>query len=143
MPRLRRELATGPDGLSAREAARRLAVHGPNEVRAKAHSSFVRELVTQLVHPLALLLWAAAGLAFIADLAVLGWAILAVIAVNEAFALLQERQAERAVETLARYLPEHTLAVRDGRPCTVESRDLVPGDVILLERATRFPRTHV
>ncbi|MEU9947480.1 cation-transporting P-type ATPase [Streptomyces sp. NPDC047939] len=139
VPRLRRELATGPDGLSAREAARRLAVHGPNEVRAKAHSSFVRELVTQLVHPLALLLWAAAGLAFIADLAVLGWAILAVIAVNAAFALLQERQAERAVETLARYLPEHTLAVRDGRPCTVESRDLVPGDVILLEEGDKVP----
>lgn len=61
------------------------------------------------------------------------------IAVNAAFALLQERQAERAVETLARYLPEHTLAVRDGRPCTVESRDLVPGDVILLEEGDKVP----
>ncbi|MET8508340.1 cation-transporting P-type ATPase, partial [Streptomyces sp. NPDC004787] len=91
LPRLRRELATGPDGLSAREAARRLAVHGPNEVRRKARSSFARELVGQLVHPLALLLWAAAALAFVADLGVLGWAILAVIAVNAAFALLQER----------------------------------------------------
>ncbi|XUM03037.1 cation-transporting P-type ATPase [Streptomyces venezuelae ATCC 10712] len=38
LPRLRRELATGPDGLSTREAARRLAVHGPNEVRRKANS---------------------------------------------------------------------------------------------------------
>ncbi|WP_225800964.1 cation-transporting P-type ATPase [Streptomyces sp. NK15101] len=139
LPRLRRELATGPDGLSAREAARRLAVHGPNEVRRKARSSFARELVGQLVHPLALLLWAAAALAFVADLGVLGWAILAVIAVNAAFALLQERQAERAVETLARYLPEHALAVRDGRPLTVEARDLVPGDVILLEEGDKVP----
>ncbi|MFF4873100.1 cation-translocating P-type ATPase [Streptomyces sp. NPDC000961] len=139
LPRLRRELDTGPDGLSTREAARRLAVHGPNEVRRKAHSSFVRELTGQLVHPLALLLWAAAALAFVADLGVLGWAILAVIAVNAAFALLQERQAERAVETLARYLPEHALAVRGGRPLTVEVRDLVPGDVIVLEEGDKVP----
>ncbi|WP_078905137.1 MULTISPECIES: cation-translocating P-type ATPase [Streptomyces] len=139
LPRLRRELATGPDGLSAREAARRLAVHGPNEVRRKVRSSFVRELVGQLVHPLALLLWAAAALAFVADLAVLGWAILAVIAVNAAFALLQERQAERAVETLARYLPEHALAVRDGQPRVVEARDLVPGDLILLDEGDKVP----
>ncbi|MEU3425010.1 cation-translocating P-type ATPase [Streptomyces gardneri] len=139
LPRLRRELATGPDGLSAREAARRLAVHGPNEVRRKVRSSFARELVGQLVHPLALLLWAAAVLAFVADLAVLGWAILAVIAVNAAFALLQERQAERAVETLARYLPEHASAVRDGQPRVVEARDLVPGDLILLDEGDKVP----
>ncbi|MFB9557143.1 cation-transporting P-type ATPase [Streptomyces roseoviridis] len=139
LPRLRRELATGADGLSAREAARRLAVHGPNEVRRTARSSLARELTGQLVHPLALLLWAAAALAFVADLAVLGWAILAVIAVNAAFALLQERQAERAVETLARYLPEHALVVRDGKPTTVEARDLVPGDVIVLEEGDKVP----
>lgn len=139
LPRLRRELGTGPDGLSAREAARRLAVHGPNEVRRKVRTSLAGDLLAQLVHPLALLLWAAAALAFVADLGVLGWAILAVIAVNAAFALLQERQAERAVETLARYLPEHTLAVRDGRPVTVEARDLVPGDVIVLEEGDKVP----
>ncbi|MGQ4486059.1 cation-translocating P-type ATPase [Streptomyces sp. SAS_281] len=139
LPRLRRELATGPEGLSAREAARRLAVHGPNEVRSRQHSSFVRELTGQLAHPLALLLWAAAALAFVADIAVLGWAIISVIAVNAAFALLQERQAERAVETLAHYLPERALAVRDGHPVTVEARDLVPGDVIVLEEGDKVP----
>ncbi|MFE6222639.1 cation-translocating P-type ATPase [Streptomyces sp. NPDC057854] len=139
LPRLRRELDTGPDGLSAREAARRLAVYGPNEVRRKAGPSVWREVATQLAHPLALLLWAAAALAFVADLAVLGWAVLAVIVVNAGFALLQERQAERAVETLARYLPEHALVVRDGHPLAVEARELVPGDVVLLEEGDKVP----
>ncbi|AJE83626.1 sodium/potassium-transporting ATPase [Streptomyces albus] len=139
LPRLRRELATGPDGLSTREAARRLAVNGPNEVRRKTHSSWARELTGQLMHPLALLLWAAATLSFVADLEVLGWAILTVIAVNAVFALFQERQAERAVETLARYLPERALAVRDGRPLRVEARLLVPGDVVVLEEGDRVP----
>ncbi|MFC9610605.1 cation-translocating P-type ATPase [Streptomyces sp. NPDC056938] len=139
MPLLRRELGTGSRGLSAREAARRLAVYGPNEVRRKARTSLWRELVRQLAHPLALLLWAAAALAFVAGIPVLGWAIVAVILVNAAFALLQERQAEQAVETLAKYLPEHALVVRDGRPSTVEARELVPGDLVVLEEGAKVP----
>ncbi|MFE4720174.1 HAD-IC family P-type ATPase, partial [Streptomyces sp. NPDC056728] len=139
LPLLRRELGTGSRGLSAREAARRLAVYGPNEVRRKARTSLWRELVRQLAHPLALLLWAAAALAFVAGIPVLGWAIVAVILVNAAFALLQERQAEQAVETLAKYLPEHALVVRDGRPSTVEARELVPGDLVVLEEGAKVP----
>ena len=64
LPLLPRELGTGSRGLSAREAVRRLAVYGPNEVRRKARTSLWRELVRQLAHPLALLVWAAAALAF-------------------------------------------------------------------------------
>lgn len=139
LPLLRRELGTGASGLSAREAARRLAVYGPNEVRRKARSSLGRELVRQLVHPLALLLWAAAALAFVAGIPVLGWAIVAVVIVNAGFALLQERQAERAVETLAKYLPEQAMVIRDGHPSTVAARGLVPGDLVVLEEGAKVP----
>ncbi|MFB6613052.1 cation-translocating P-type ATPase [Streptomyces sp. NPDC085524] len=136
---LRRELHTGPLGLSSREAERRLAVYGPNEVRPTARPSILRELLRQLVHPLALLLWAAAALAFIAAIDVLGWAIVAVVLVNAGFALVQERQAERAVETLARYLPAQAQVIRDGQPQHVPARDLVPGDLIVLEEGDRIP----
>ncbi|MET9550329.1 cation-transporting P-type ATPase [Streptomyces sp. NPDC006627] len=136
---LRRELGTGTEGLSDREAARRLTVHGPNEVQVKERTSVGRELVQQLAHPLALLLWAAAVLAFVAGIAVLGWAIIVVIVVNAAFALLQERQAERAVETLARYVPEHAEVMRNGHQQTVEARTLVPGDLLLLEEGNKVP----
>ncbi|MER6216132.1 cation-translocating P-type ATPase [Streptomyces sp. NPDC001674] len=139
LPLLRRELHTGPLGLSSREADRRLAVYGPNEVRATARTSLVRELLRQLVHPLALLLWAAAGLAFAAAIDVLGWAIIAVVLVNAGFALVQERQAEKAVETLARYLPAQAEVLRDGQPQHVPARDLVPGDLVLLEEGARIP----
>ncbi|MFF7295479.1 HAD-IC family P-type ATPase [Streptomyces sp. NPDC008265] len=138
LPLLRRELRTGPAGLSSREAARRLAVYGPNEVRPTARTSVLRELLRQLAHPLALLLWAAAALAFIADIEVLGWAIIAVVLVNAAFALVQERQAEKAVETLARYLPAQARVIRDGQPQHVPARDLVPGDLIALEEGDRI-----
>ncbi|MFJ3974119.1 cation-translocating P-type ATPase [Streptomyces sp. NPDC090021] len=139
LPLLRRELHTGPLGLSSREAERRLAVHGANEVRRTTRTSILRELLRQLVHPLALLLWAAAVLAFVADIDVLGWAVVAVVLVNAAFALVQEQQAEKAVETLARYLPAQAHVIRDGRPQQVPARDLVPGDLLVLDEGDRVP----
>ncbi len=139
LPLLRRELHTGPLGLSSREAERRLAVYGANEVRRTTRTSILRELLRQLVHPLALLLWAAAALAFIADIDVLGWAIVAVVLVNAAFALVQEQQAEKAVETLARYLPAQAHVIRDGRPQQVPACDLVPGDLLVLDEGDRVP----
>ncbi|MFG2006815.1 cation-translocating P-type ATPase [Spirillospora sp. NPDC048911] len=139
LPLLRKELRTGPGGLSEREAARRLAVYGPNQVHRRERPSLVRELTRQLTHPLALLLWAAGVLAFVAGMAVLGWAILAVVAVNAAFALMQERQAERAVEALAAYLPERAHVIRDRRSRAVNAAEIVPGDLIVLEEGDKVP----
>lgn len=102
-------------------------MYGPNQVRRREKRSLLRLLSTQLLHPLALLLWGAGALAFVAGMPVLGWAILAVILVNAVFALLQEHQAERAVEALAAYLPEQARVVRDGRRQAVDVAGLVPG----------------
>ncbi|MEO3863766.1 cation-transporting P-type ATPase [Acrocarpospora sp. B8E8] len=137
LPLLREELRTGPEGLSRREAERRLTVYGPNQIRRRERSSLLAELVRQLIHPLALLLWAAGALAFSAGTAQLGWAILAVIVVNAGFALLQERQAERAVEALAAYLPERAQVVRDGHRHAVAAAELVPGDILVLEEGDK------
>jgi magnesium-transporting ATPase (P-type) len=49
-------LGTRRDGLSEREAARRLEQHGPNEIRRRQGASRLRELGRQFTHPLALLL---------------------------------------------------------------------------------------
>ncbi|MEV6156606.1 cation-transporting P-type ATPase [Nonomuraea sp. NPDC052129] len=139
--RLRKPVEPDTDmrGLSAREAERRLAVYGPNEVKRQRRSWLGRELGRQLIHPLALLLWGAAALAFAAQTSTLGWAIVAVIVLNAAFALLQERQAERAVEALARLVPEQAHVVRDGGRKLIEARELVPGDIIVLDEGEKVP----
>ena len=66
---------------------------------------------SQLTHPLALLLWVAAGLALAASSPVLAAAIVAVIALNAVFAFAQEKQAERAIEALRQYLPQQATVV--------------------------------
>ena len=122
-----RDLRADGRGLSGREVARRLDVVGPNELPRRSAEPWWRELARQVSHLLALLLWAAGVLAFVAGTPTLGWAIFAVIALNALFAFAQERQAVRAVEALRAYLPEQARVLRDGREQVVLARELVPG----------------
>ncbi|WP_028801195.1 cation-translocating P-type ATPase [Streptomyces sp. 142MFCol3.1] len=135
---LLRDLRSTRKGLSSREAARRLVRYGPNELRRRGGRRWPGELLRQAVHPLALLLWAAALLAWWAGIAAVAVAIVVVIVVNAAFAFVQEMQAERAVETLAAYLPAHATVVRDGHVQQVEAVTLVPGDVLAIEEGDRI-----
>jgi magnesium-transporting ATPase (P-type) len=125
-------------GLAAREAARRLAQHGPNEITRRERPSSLRELGRQLTHPLALLLWAAAALAVVGRLVALAVAIVVVILFNALFAFLQERQAERATEALRELLPPRVQVRRGGRELEIEATQLVPGDLLLLHGGDRI-----
>ncbi|RDI68282.1 cation-translocating P-type ATPase [Nocardia pseudobrasiliensis] len=133
-----RDLRSTRSGLSSREAARRLLHAGPNALRRRGGPRWPRELARQFTHPLALLLWAAAGLAFSVGIVTIGTAIIAVIALNAAFAFAQERHAEHAVEALAAFIPQHAKAFRDGRESEVEATELVPGDVLVIAEGDRI-----
>ena len=119
-------------GLSSLEAARRLLASGPNELAQRGGTPWPRVLARQLTHPLALLLWGAAALAFVSGSTVVAIAVVIVIALNAALAFAQEQQAGKAVEALSRYLPQHALVVRDGERRQIEARVLVPGDIIVV-----------
>ncbi|MFN8160942.1 MAG: cation-transporting P-type ATPase [Solirubrobacterales bacterium] len=135
---LHRDLRTGPAGLSAREAEHRLVVYGPNVLESRKRRSWPREIARQLTHPLALLLWGAAVLAAIAGITAIAAAIVVVIVVNAVFAFAQEVQAERAVETLRRYMPETATVIRDGGRAVVAAGDLVPGDLLEIGEGDRI-----
>jgi len=68
------DVRSSPEGLSGREAERRLAAYGRNELVRRGGRRWPRQLATQLTHPLALLLWFAAALAFVGGTPVLGGA---------------------------------------------------------------------
>ena len=134
---LLRDLRTRREGLSVREAERRLITSGTNELRRRARRSRVRELAAQFTHPLALLLWAASVLALVAGIPALAAAIVAVIVLNAAFAFAQEVQAEHAVEALQAYLAPHANVRRDGEPTMIDATTVVPGDIVLLSEGDR------
>jgi calcium-translocating P-type ATPase len=107
--------------------------HGPNRLERRKRRGWPRDLARQFTHPLALLLWAAAGLAAIAGITPVAIAVVVVIVLNAVFAFAQELQAERAVEALQSYLPHRAKVLRDGRPVELDAALLVPGDVLLVE----------
>jgi magnesium-transporting ATPase (P-type) len=134
---------TGTDarsaGLSSLEARSRLARDGPNELPPPRRPSALSRFTSQLVHFFALMLWVAGALAFVADLPQLGIAIFIVILVNAVFAFVQERRADRAAERLRDLLPRRITVWRDGRATDVDARDVVVGDVLVLEPGDRIP----
>jgi magnesium-transporting ATPase (P-type) len=132
-----RDLRSSPDGLTGREAARRLVVYGPNQLTSKKGRRWPAELVAQVTHPLALLLAAAAVLAAVSGSLALAAAIVAVIALNAVFSFLQEMHAEHAVDALAAYLPAKASVQRDGARREVDASELVPGDVLLISEGDR------
>ena len=138
LAQLLRDLRSSPAGLSDREAARRLEVSGPNELARRGGRRWPGELARQFTHPLAMLLAAAAVLAWASGAPRLGIAIAAVIVLNAGFAFAQEMQAERAVEALAAFLPDRARVLREGARREIGARLLVPGDVVLIEEGERI-----
>ena len=138
LAQLFRDLRAAPGGLSGREAARRLEVSGPNELTRRGGRRWPGELAAQFTQPLAVLLAVAAVLAWASGTPRLAIAIAAVILLNAGFALAQEMQAEKAVEALAAFLPEHARVLRDGTRQEIQARLLVPGDVLLIEEGERI-----
>src|SRR5574337_610873 len=139
-------LGTTDQGLSEAEAERRLREFGPNELQAAERIPVFAMLGRQCTHFLALLLWAAATLAFVADwmkpgegMDLLAWAIIGAIGVNALFSFVQEYKAERAIMALRRLLPMRVKVVRTGEIREVTASDLAPGDLAILAEGDRVP----
>ena len=131
--------ATLPErhGLTTPEAAARLRRDGPNVLPTPRPPSPLLLLARQMTHFFALLLWVAAGLAYLGGLPQLAVAIVIVVLVNGVFAFVQEYRADRAGRRLRELLPARVIVRRDGRRTVVDAADLVAGDIVLLEAGDR------
>ena len=126
-------------GLTAPEVAARLRRDGPNVLPAPRPASPVLLLARQMTHFFALLLWTAAGLAYLGGMPQLAVAIVIVVLVNGAFAFVQEYRADRAGRRLRELLPARVIVRRDGCRTVVNAAELVAGDIVLLEAGDRVP----
>ncbi|HEU5325767.1 MAG TPA: HAD-IC family P-type ATPase, partial [Candidatus Limnocylindria bacterium] len=127
------------NGLTSEEAARRLAVHGPNRLAAAPPVPAWRKLLGQFADPLIYLLLVAIVVSVVAwwlegaeGLPIEAIVIATIVLANGVLGFVQERQAERAVAALQRMAAPTAHVVRDGTPRHVAASELVPGDVLLL-----------
>jgi calcium-translocating P-type ATPase len=132
-------LDTGEEGLSAQAAARRLEEHGPNQIEEIPPPSNLRILLHQFQSPLIYILLVAAAVTVVIQEYVDAGVIAAVLILNATIGFFQERRAEHSVRALMQLTAPQATVVREAQAQEVESRELVPGDLVLLESGTRVP----
>jgi Ca2+-transporting ATPase len=132
-------LASASEGLSEAEAARRLERDGPNSFRSAQPVSATHILIAQLRSALVLLLIGAGAVAAATGDGSDAIAIGAVLVLNLGIGFVSELRAHRAMEALQGLEVQHAWAVRAGRARDLDARELVPGDVILLEAGQTVP----
>jgi magnesium-transporting ATPase (P-type) len=132
-------LATSPQGLTSEEAAERLAKYGPNTLIEKKRTSIAYKFLADLKDLFGVLLLFASLLAALVGMWELSLIILLVVLVNTVFGLFQEWRAEKAMETLKSWMPEYAKVVRDGELKKILVKELVPGDLIVLDEGDRVP----
>lgn len=130
-------LGSPTDGLTATEAAGRLASHGRNALPAAAGRSLLQRFLQQFHHVLIYVLLAAtaitAALGHLLDAGV----ILGVVLVNAVIGFVQEGRAEAALEAIRGMISARASVMRDGRRVTITAAEVVPGDLLLLEAGDR------
>ena len=127
------------DGLAGDEAARRLAAHGPNELEATRHASPWNLLLAQFKNILILILIVAVVLSAVMGHSLEAVVILVILLFAVSLGFVQEYRAERAIEALRRMAAPLATVLRHGEEVSVPARDVVPGDIVLLEAGARVP----
>jgi Ca2+-transporting ATPase len=131
--------SSGRTGLDEAEAARRLAAYGPNELKKEDQASpwsiFLRQFKNILIVILlvATVLSAAVGETFDAIL------IFVIVVFCALLGFFQEYRAEKALEALKKMLSPNVRLIRGGREKDIPAKEIVPGDILLLESGFKVP----
>jgi cation-transporting ATPase F len=126
-------------GLSQAEVIQRQKQYGPNELKAKAATpawvKFLQQFNQSLLY---ILMVAGAVKAFLGSWrnAIVIWA---VVVINALIGYIQESKAEEAIAALAQSVVTEVTVIREGQKLRVPSRELVPGDVVLLSSGDKVP----
>ena len=134
-------LGVNPDfGLSASEAARRLAKNGPNKLVEEHEIRFLAILKEEVQEPMIILLLVIGVLYGILDPNIAdALTIIAVVTILVIVEVWNEYRAKRAIALLRHLAPATTTVLRNGKPEEIESVQIVPGDIVLLKPGQRVP----
>jgi len=133
-------------GLSEDSAEALLEKHGENALREKKKKGFFGRFLDQFKDVMILILIIAAIVSFAVICVEKNWGeifepilILAIVVLNAVLGVLQESKAEKALEALKKMSSQHAKIIRGGVEKIIDARELVPGDIILLEAGDFVP----
>ncbi|HEU5170006.1 MAG TPA: magnesium-translocating P-type ATPase [Gemmatimonadales bacterium] len=134
-----RHLGSSAEGLSSAEAARRLRLYGPNEIREQRPLSRLTVLLSQLRSPLLLLLVFAAGAAALTGAWLDALIVLTIVVATVGVGYSREYSARAATAALRARIRARAQVLRDRQPTTIPVEEVVPGDVVLLSAGSLVP----
>ena len=127
------------DGLSSREARKRLTEYGENKIKEGKKRNILTIFIDQFRDFMIVVLLVATGLSFIMGEFTDGLTIFAIVILNGLMGFIQEYRAEKSLDELKKLASPRARVIRDGRIEEIDSRELVPGDLLLLERGDKVP----
>src|SRR3990167_7852000 len=139
--------STNATGLSDEEAAKRIGQYGQNKLSEKKRISPFEIFANQFKNLLVIILLASAALTFFVYLfgekdrsdLIEGSLILAIVIMIAALGFIQEFRAEKAIEALKKLLAFKAKVIRSGQEREIDTVDLVPGDIVVLEEGEKVP----
>jgi magnesium-transporting ATPase (P-type) len=138
---LLQELKTSPDqGLLPAEVEKRHKEHGYNTLKTVKQQSIISLFISQFQNPLVYILFFAAVIIFIFGEDKLdAFIISGVLFFNAILGTIQEARTKNIIESLKRYIKTESVVLRNGEKVIVDDKDLVAGDIILLQEGQRVP----
>ncbi|HEU4350237.1 MAG TPA: HAD-IC family P-type ATPase [Burkholderiales bacterium] len=126
-------------GLTSEEARERLRKFGTNELTEKPRPGFLALLWDQFNNYLVIILILAALISLALGEWVDSIAIMCIVVLNAVVGVIQESKAEQALAALKKMSAPNAQVIRDAHQITVPGRELVPGDLVLLEAGNYVP----
>lgn len=134
-----KELDTSKNGLSSSDAASRLKADGYNELTEGKKTPLWKMFLENLADPLVIILIAAAVVQIFLGELVESIIILIVVILNAILGVTQSRKAESSLDSLKKLSAPNAKVIRDGKKVTIQVRELVAGDIVLLEAGDYIP----
>jgi Ca2+-transporting ATPase len=133
------KLESSPGGLSNEEAKKRIERYGPNQLEEKNRVTPFKVFIRQLANVIVWVLAAAAIIALLAHEVINFWAIIGIILFVILMGFLQEYRAEKAMEALKKFVQPIIRVRREGTLKEIPSKEVVPGDILVLESGDMIP----
>ncbi|MBR9692160.1 calcium-translocating P-type ATPase, SERCA-type [Candidatus Woesearchaeota archaeon] len=126
-------------GLSQEEANLRLSKYGPNEIKEEKKHSPIKIFLSQFKSFIVGVLIIAVVISLVIDEYLNAIVIGAILILNAVMGFVQEYKAEKAIEALKKMASLKAVVIRDGKEKKIDAKELIPGDVILLETGEKIP----
>ncbi|ADB57771.1 cation-translocating P-type ATPase [Archaeoglobus profundus] len=129
---------SSPQGITDEEAARRLVLYGYNEIKEEKKISEILRFLSHFSDPLIYILIVSGTITAILRRYVDTIIIFLVVLINAVIGYVQERKAKKTIESLKKMVEIRARVIRKVEK-EIPARELVPGDVIILEAGTKVP----